>query len=87
MEIPVLQRQVAEKVDICEIPLLRQYDIPPEVETTSSPKPDELELDDGYYVTKTKTYLKDYVMKTVNRVEYIAYKGALVCFRSNGRII
>ena len=44
MEVPILKRQVAEK-EMGEIPLLRQYDIPPEVETMSSPKPEALEPD------------------------------------------
>lgn len=49
MEIPVLKRQVAEKIElrkIHEIPLLRQYDIPTELEDALSPRPDELEPED-----------------------------------------
>ena len=62
MEIPVLKRQVAEKIEMCEFPLLRQYDIPPEIETVASPKPDELEPE-------------DYAEKTVDGMEYVAFKG------------
>ena len=65
MEIPVLKRQVAEKIElrkICEIPLLRQYDIPTGIEAVSSPKPEELEPE-------------DYDEKTVDGMEYVAFKG------------
>ena len=58
MEVPVLKRQVAEKIEfrkIHEIPLLRQYDIPPEIEAVSSPKPEELEPDN--YDEKTMDWM------------------------------
>jgi hypothetical protein len=76
MEIPVLERQVAEKkipvlkhvseMEESEIPLLRQYDIPPEIEPVTSPKPEKLDI---------PQYPEDYAEKTVHGVEYIAYKG------------
>ena len=45
MEIPTLIRHVAEEVPETQIPLLRQFEVPPEIETAPSPKPDELEPD------------------------------------------
>jgi hypothetical protein len=59
MEVPVLKRQVAEKIEFCEIPMLRQFEIPPEIETTASPKPDELEPD----------------VKIVDGIEYVEWNG------------
>ena len=64
MEIPVLTRQVAEVVEIKNIPLLRQFDIPYELETEPSPKPDELDQAP-----------QDREVKIVDDIKYIAFHG------------
>lgn len=70
MEVPVLKRQVAEKIEfrkIREIPLLRQYDIPSEIEAISSPKPEELEPEE--------LEPEDYNEKTMDGMNHVYFNG------------
>jgi hypothetical protein len=75
MEIPVLTRQVAEVVTETNIPLLRQFDIPPEFEAEPSPKPDELDQGELIPEDLPDENAQDYDEKTIDGINYIAFKG------------
>jgi hypothetical protein len=77
MEVPVLKRQVAEKIEFCEIPMLRQFEIPPEIETAASPKPDELEPEPDVKIVVKIVDGIEYVEWYVewNGIEYVEFNG------------